>query len=442
MRRVLLLSAVLACLSAAVLAADANWPQFRGPGSRGVADGANLPDRWSATENVLWKQSIPGQGWSSPIVWGDRVFVTTAVPEGDTEEPMPGLYFGGNRGDEPDTVYQWKVLCLDLNTGDVLWEREAHVGVPAKNKHIKNSYASETPVTDGERVYAYFGNVGLFCYDMDGELLWQKGWDPVKTRFSWGLAASPVLHGDRLFIVNDNDEQSFLVALDKYTGEQIRRVDRDEVSNWATPFIWENELRTEIVTPGTKRVRSYDLDGNLLWELGGMSTISIPTPLARDGLLYICSGYVMDQRKPVFAIRPGASGDISLDDDATSNDYIAWAQKSAGPYNPSPLLYGDYFYVLLDRGFFACYDAKTGEEVYSQRRIPGSRAFTSSPWAYDGKIFCLNEFGTTYVIQAGPEFEILHTNELGEDAMGMATPAIAGDKLLIRTGDHLFCIAK
>ena len=267
----------------------------------------------------------------------------------------------------------------------------------------------------------------------------RRAGEDAPTRFGWGTAASPVLHGERIYVVNDNEKESFLVALNKKTGERIWRVERDEKSNWATPFVWENEKRTEVVTPGTGKIRSYGLDGQLLWELGGMSAITIPTPFAEHGLLYVTSGYVMDQRKPLFAIRPGARGDISLEENQAGNEYIAWCQKKAGPYNPSPIVYGDYLYVLYDMGLLACYNAKTGEEVYGKRRIgPGARAFTSSPWAYDGKIFCLSEDGDTFVIRAGPEFELLGKNSLGE--LCMATPAIVGDGLIIRTESHVFRI--
>ena len=419
-------------------AAD-NWPQFRGPAASGVSANSGLPDTWSAADGVAWKAEIPGRGWSSPIVWGEKIFVTTTLKEGGESEPVKkGLYFGGNRP-APKEVHRWMVYCLDLDSGKIIWKKEVHRGVPKHGHHLKNSLASETPVSDGERVYAYFGNVGIFCFDFDGKLLWSKRWESVPTRFGWGTAASPVLHGERIYVVNDNDKQSFLVALDKKTGERIWRVDRDEKSNWATPFVWENEKRTEIVTPGTGKIRSYGLDGQLLWELGGMSAITIPTPFAEYGLLYVTSGYVMDRRKPLFAIRPGAVGDISLEADQTGNKYIAWCQKKAGPYNPSPIVYGDYLYVLYDMGLFACYDAVTGEEVYGKRRIgPGARAFTSSPWAYDDKIFCLSEDGDTFVIRAGPEFKLLGKNSLGE--LCMATPVIVRDGLIIRTKSHVFRI--
>jgi len=248
-----------------------------------------------------------------------------------------------------------------------------------------------------------------------------------------------VLYQDRLFIVNDNEEQSFLIALDKKTGKQIWRVDRDEKSNWATPYVWENKLRTELVTSGKGKVRSYDLDGRLLWEMGGMSSIVIPTPFAKQGLLYISSGYVGDRKRPIYAIRPGAEGDITLKEAELSNKYVAWWQAKAGPYNPSPIVYGDYLYVLYDRGYFSCYDARTGNEVYSRQRIAaGATAFTSSPWANKGKIFCLSEDGDTFVIQAGPEFKVLGCNKL--DEMCMATPAALRGSLIIRTISKLYRI--
>ncbi|MBM3810832.1 MAG: serine/threonine protein kinase [Acidimicrobiia bacterium] len=427
-------------LSCAMVLCAGDWIQFRGPGSAGVAPDGNLPERWSPTENIVWKTEIPGMGWSSPVVSGGRIFLTSVVSSEAGEAPKKGLYFGGNRG-TPKDAHRWMVYAVEFKTGKKLWEREVHKGVPEVARHLKNSFASETPVTDGERVYAYFGSAGLFCFDLNGKLLWSQKWGPYETRYGWGSAASPVLHEGRIYIVNDNDVQSFLVALDKKTGKQIWRVERDEKSNWATPFIWSNGRRTEIVTPGTKRVRSYDLDGKLLWELGGMSSIAIPTPFARHGLLYLTSGYVGDQVRPVFAVKPGASGDISLKPGQTSNEHVAWFHPQAGPYNPSPIVYGDYYYTLFDRGFFTAHDAKTGKEVYGKVRIDeAAAAFTSSPWAYNGKIFALSEDGDTFVIQAGAEYKLLGKNTL--DEMCMATPAIADGSLILRTASKLYRIAK
>ncbi len=424
-------------------AADASqqWPQFRGPGARGVATDGDLPDRWSATENVRWSRDIAGRGWSSPVVWGRRVFLTLAENLGADEPPKKGLYFGGNRPDPPTSTFRWKVICLDVDTGEVLWQRLAHEGPPAGGRHLKNSYASETPVTDGKRLYAYFGNVGLFCYDLEGRPCWQRRWPPHKIRYGWGTAASPVLHDDRIYVVNDNEEDSYLVALDKVSGAEVWRVGRDEKSNWSTPFVWQNRLRTEIVTPGSGRTRAYDLAGRLLYEFGGASSITIGTPYAASGLLYVSSGYILDSKRPIYAIRPGAAGDISLAADQTSNDHIAWCQPAAAPYNPSTLVLNGLLYTLLDRGFLACYDAATGAPIYEKKRLPGGRAFTSSPWTCGGKIFCLSEYGVTYVVRAGRQFELLGRNELAADDMCMATPAVAGDRLLIRTAARIYCLA-
>jgi outer membrane protein assembly factor BamB len=427
-------------LFASGVLAEENWPQFRGPNA-GVVEDDILPTTWSTTENVAWTVDIPGRAWSSPIVWGDRVFVTSATVTADDETPKKGLYLGGDRDKPSGEVHRWMVYCIDFNSGRILWEKCAHEAMPERPKHLKNSYASETPVTDGQRLYVYFGSIGLFCYDFDGEQLWSKQFGNLKMRGNWGTAASPVLYKDRLYIVNDNEEQSFIVALDKETGEQIWRARRDEKSNWATPYIWQNKQRTEIITSGTDKIRSYSLDGELLWELGGASGITIPTPFAKNDLLYVTSGFVGDRKRPLFAIKPGARGDITLKDDQNSNQYIAWCQKQGGPYNPSPIVYGDYLYVLYDRGVLSCFDAKTGGEIYSKKRIAaGANAFTSSPWANDGKIFCLSEDGETFVIQAGPEFKVLESNKLNE--MCMSTPAAVRGSLIIRTISKLYRIRR
>ena len=424
----------------ATSSADDAWPQFRGADSRGTSSNDLLPDRWSATDNVAWKTDLPGRGWSSPVVWGDKIFLTTVVNLGESEEPKKGLYFGGNRLELPEDQHLWQVMCLDLDTGHLLWSRTVHDGQPRSTIHLKNSFASETPVVDADRLYACFGNVGIFCFSHSGDLLWQYDIVPLPTRYGWGTAASPVLDGGRLYYVYDNDEDSYLVALDAATGEQLWRVARDEKSNWATPYVWHNGQRTEIVTPGTGRVRSYDIDGNPLWELAGMSSITIAMPYEDNRLLYVSSGYVGDKSRPLYAIRPGAAGDISLAEGESSNDHIAWSYPDAAPYNPSTIVYEGLLYVLHDRGFLACYDAVSGELVYDRQRLPEGQAFTVSPWAYGGKIFCLNEDGVTYVVKAGREFEISHTNTLAEDDMCMATPALVGDRLLIRTAARLYCV--
>lgn len=436
----ILLAAVLSLglVTSNLQAADADWPQFRGPGARGVAQGSHLPDRWSDTENVSWKTDIPGRGWSSPIVCGNRVFLTTSVVPTPEEPTKPGLSMG-SLGGETDQDRQWKVLCLDLDTGKILWDRTVHRGQPFKAVHAKNSFASETPVTDGNRIYAYFGNVGVFCLDFDGQEVWSQTIPPHPTRFNWGTAASPVLHKDRLYLVNDNEEDSYLQTLDKNTGKEIWRVSREEKSNWSTPYIWENELRTEIVTPGTMKTRSYDLDGKLLWSFQGMSGITIATPYADNGLLYVSSGFVMDKKKPLYAIRPGAKDDISLKEGETANEFIAWCNPTAAPYNPTTLLYENRLYALLDNGRFSAFDAHTGKPCYEQQKLP-KQHFTSSPWAADGRVYCLNEEGVTFVVRAGDNFELLQTNKLADDDISLASPALTSDRILIRTISHLYCI--
>ncbi|MBI2826408.1 MAG: PQQ-binding-like beta-propeller repeat protein [Planctomycetia bacterium] len=437
--------AIVAC-AALRLTADENWPQFRGPLALGVADNPNLPDTWSATENVLWKREVPGRGWSSPIVWRDRVYFTTVTRDGDAaekdKEAKRGLYLGGNRNQPSPNVHHWQVLCLDLTNGELLWEKTAHEGVPLQSIHLKNSYASETPATDGERVYAYFGNVGVFCYTLDGKLVWSRPLGTHKTASGWGTGSSPILYKDHLYVLNDNEEQSFLVALDKKTGEEVWRAPRDERSSWSTPYIWENGQRTEIVVSGSGMVRSYDLAGRPLWQLGDMSGNAIPTPLAGPDFLYVSSGHVMGNKKPIMAIRPGATGDITLAADQENNQFVAWCLRQAAPYNPSILLYKGYVYVNRDLGIVSCYDARTGAAAYDKKRLPNGRAFTASPWAYNGLVFCLNEYGDTYVIKAGPEFEVLRVNSLAEDDMYLATPAIAGDRLLVRSDHRLYAIQK
>ncbi len=446
-----------------------NWPAFRGAHALPIAeDDTRLPSTWSATENVVWKTPVDGLGWSSPVIWGNRIFLTTVVSDGESQEPRMGLYFPfgspetTDDGRFPDPkpgdlmerevdVHHWLVYAFDFDTGELEWTSEVNVGEPQFDRHLKNTFASSTPVTDGERVYAYFGNVGVFALDMAGEVVWERRFDPAVTRLGWGPAASPVLHDDTLFIVNDNDDQSFVVALDAATGAERWRVDRDEGTNWSTPFVWQHDARTELVTAGSDQVRSYDLDGNELWRFSGLNTISIPQPFSANGLLYVTSGYVGDAVRPVFAIRPGAQGDITLQAGQASNDAVVWYQDRAGPYHPTPLVYGDYYFTLLDQGFYTVHDAHTGEEQYYseqqvlnqevRRRVAvGAGGFTASPWAYNGKIFVLSEEGSAYAIDPADDFTVVGSNDLGEVAM--SSPAIARGSLFIRTRSHLWRLSE
>jgi outer membrane protein assembly factor BamB len=416
---------------------QANWTRFRGPNADGVAQNDPcLPDRWSKTENRKWVADVPGRGWSGPVVWGDKVFLTSVVSDGEDTAPKAGLYLGRGVKAPPKGVRHWLVHCLDLKTGELLWKHEAHTGEPKVPRHPKSNYAVETPTTDGERLYVLFGDLGLYAYDLGGKPLWFHAIEPKKTLSNYGAAASPAVCDGQVLLLYDNMERSYLASFDAKTGNQLWRTERAEGSTWASPFIWKNPLRTEIVTCGKKKNRAYDLKGKLLWEFDGrMSGLVIPSPFAADGLLYITSGYVGDQQRPVYAIKPGATGDITLKDGAKSSDYIAWYQPKAGPYNPSPLVYGGRYYTLLDRGFLTCHDAKSGKEIYGRQRLGGS--YTASPWAYNGKVFCLDEDGKTRVIKASSEFEVLRTNDLEE--LCLSTPAVSHGHLMVRTASKLYC---
>lgn len=419
-------------------AADHPWPQFRGPNSAGiVSDDPRLPERWSTTEHVRWKTAISGTGWSSPVVWGDHVFVTTAVT--DTPPPAKARVYTAGEVARSSPRQRWMVVDVDLKSGKVRWQREAAAADPAQPNHLKNSFASETPVTDGQRVYAYFNHAGLFAFDFKGRLVWSRPMQAPRMRSGWGAAASPVLHDGRLYVVNDNEDASYLLALDAKTGRELWKVDREPGSSWVTPFVWVNDRRTEIVTIGWKKVRAYDLRGALLWELGGISTLSIPTPVAANGLLYLSSGFRVDALKPVYAVKPGASGDISLKPNETANAFVAWSHPTLASYNPSALVYRGAYYTLYDTAFLAANDAATGAEIYPRQRVSAdSTGFTASPWAYNGRIFALSEDGDTFVIDAGPTFRVVARNALNE--MTLATPAIADGSLIIRTAGHLYRI--
>jgi outer membrane protein assembly factor BamB len=427
MRRFIVIATCLLMHGYGSALAQTNWPAFRGGAAAGTSEQKGLPDTWSTTQNVVWKADVSGLGWASPIVWGDKVFLTSFVSEKDAPVPKMGFYLQQLK--PPAGICRWMVYCFDFNSGKLLWEKAAHEGPQTIDRHIKNTYASETPVTDGERLYAYFGNLGVFCFDLDGKLLWSKKEPAAKTQGGWGTGSSPALAGDRLIIQNDNNDKSSLFALDVKTGNELWRVERKEGTIWSTPFIWRHERCTEIVCMG-KIVRSYDLDGKQLWELKGMtSPLIIPTPFARHGLLYVGAGYV--GTKPVFAIKPGGNGDISR------SELVAWNRDGASTYHPSPVVWGDYFYNMDDHGgLLTCLDARTGKPLYERQRIGGY--YTASLWAYEDKIFALQEDGTTVVLQAGPELKMLRKNSL--DEFTMATPAIARKSLIVRTLTKLYRI--
>jgi outer membrane protein assembly factor BamB len=456
-----------ALASSLAQATEPAWPQFRGPDSNPVGTHAQLPDRWSKTENVEWVTPIPGRGWSSPIVVGKKVFLTSVTTEGKSKVPQTGVDFSNDyvaelvkqglkeeeivaRLTERDielpheVVLHYFLYCLDLETGAVTWKQEFHSGRPPGGRHRKNSFTSETPVSDGKRVYVYVGNLGLFAYDLDGKKAWSTPLDAFPIYLDFGTGSSPVLHGKRLFVLNDNEKQQFLAAFDTGTGKLAWRTLRDlkqksdppRSSGWTTPYVWVNPQRTEIVTTGPGTAVSYDLSGQELWRLSGTSLAPVASPFAYDGLLYVNGG----KGKGLFAVRPGAKGDISLAGDAQSSAYVLWSKERAGSYLPTQVAYDGALYVLSENGILSRFEARTGEMTYKERVAPEASAFTSSPWAYNGKIFCLSEEGQTYVLAAGRKKELLHVNAL--DEMAQATPALVGDRLLLRTEGRLYSIRR
>ncbi len=466
LRPVFLLCAML-LVSFTVHAQDVVWPQFRGPESNPVGKHAKLADRWSKTENVEWSQEIPGRGWSSPIVTGGKVYLTTVTTEGKSKPPQIGTEYSNQYVDElrkqglpmkeviekvterdielpKEVMLHYFVYCLDLKSGKVEWKNEFNAGRPPGGRHRKNSFVSESPVTDGKFVYVYVANLGLWAFDLKGKQVWKTPLEANPMYLDFGTGSSPALAGNLLVILSDNEKQQFIAAFDKRTGKQVWRTNRDlggksqppARSAYSTPFVWRHALRTEIVAVGPLEVISYDLDGKELWRMSGISGAPIPTPFAYDGMLYINAG----PRSPLFAVRPGAKGDISLAKDQTSNESVAWSAERAGTYLPSSLAYEGGVYLLTDKGVLTRLDAKTGKETYKTRIDPRATAFTTSPWAYNGKLFCLSEEGQTFVIAAGEEFKLLHVNEL--DDMAQASPALVGDRLLIRTEHRLYSIRR
>jgi outer membrane protein assembly factor BamB len=459
----------LACLLAAraIAAAEPVWPQFRGPEANPVSKEARLAEKWGKTENVEWAVDIPGRGWSSPIVAGGRVFVTTAITEGESKPPQIGTEYSNEYAAElqkqglteaqilekvtardielpKEVMLHYFLYCLNLKSGNLEWKQEFHTGRPPGGRHRKNSFVSETPVTDGKAVFVYVANLGLYAFDLNGKALWRAPQETMPMYLDFGTGSSPVLAGELVIIVNDNEKQPFIAAYDRKTGKEVWKKDRDvgatgptpARSGWATPYVWRHADRTEIVTVGPGKAISYDVAGRELWIMTGMSGAPIPMPFAYGGLLYLNGG----RGKPLFAIRPGALGDISLKQGERSNQYVVWSEPRGGTYLPTAVAYEGALYSVTETGILSRYEAKTGKESYRMRLDPAATAFTSSPWAYNGKVFVLDEEGQTFVVAAGEKLELQHTNVLQD--MVLATPAIAGDRLLLRTEHRLYSIRR
>ena len=430
---------------------QAHWPQWRGPFFNGMARG-DAPTNWNDTSNIKWKTEIPGKGHSTPVIWGDRIFLTTAIPTGKpapavptptpqaTQTPATGQGEGrrgrGPGGDTgPQAEQRFEVLCLDRKTGKILWQKTARVATPHEGYHrVYGSFASNSPVTDGKYVYAFFGSRGIYAYDFNGKLIWEKDLGvQMKIKNGFGEGTAPLLDGNRLFLVYDHEAGSFMVALDKRNGKELWRVTRDEGSSWSTPFAIDHAGRRQVIVTATKKVRSYDAEtGKLLWEAAGLGANAIPMPVHQNGVIYVMSGY-RDPR--LMAIKLGREGDL------TGTDSILWSQTRGLAYTTSPVLHDNKLYVLTDNGMLSAFNATTGEPHFAQVRLPKPYNFKASPVGANGKLYLATEDGDVVVLKLGEKFEVIATNTL-TDQVFIATPVIAGGDLFLRGKDQLFCISQ
>jgi outer membrane protein assembly factor BamB len=420
------------------------WPSFRGPQASGVADGQQLPDRWDGTtgQNIRWRTPIPGLAHSSPIVWGDTVFVTSAISSRKDATFKPGLYGDGDAS-EDRSVHKWVIYALDKRSGRIRWERVAREGAPRNKRHIKSTYASATPVTDGRIVVAWFGSEGVHAYDVNGVPLWRvdlgridMGAYDIPT-YEWGPASSPIIWNGLVILQCDTQADSFVLALSAETGETVWKTSRDELSSWGTPTVAVTASGPELVTNASNFIRGYDArTGRELWRLAGSSKITAPTPIFANDLFVVASGRAPE--RPIFAIKSGARGDVTLASDQTSSAAIAWSRAGRGSYMPTPLAYRGLLYVLANNGVFDAYELTNGKETYRQRLPLVGSGFSASPVAADGKIYLSNEDGDMLVVRAGPTFEHVATNSMGE--LLMATPAISEGVMYVRGASSLFAI--
>jgi outer membrane protein assembly factor BamB len=422
-----------------------NWPSFRGPQATGIADGQKPPARWDVEKgiNVRWKTPIAGLSHACPVVWEDHVYITTAIRADGKSELRVGLYGDVDSADDLGE-HSWRICCLDGDSGEVLWERIAHEGVPRTKRHTKGSHANCTPATDGEHVVVNFGSEGLYCYDREGRLLWQHDMGTLESGwffdedYQWGFGSSPVIYRDLAIIQCDVGRGSYIAAYRLADGSEAWRTSRDEIPSWGSPTVVEGPERTELVTNATRFARGYDpLTGKELWRLGRQSEITVPTPFYADGMIFAVSGYSPVQ--PIYAIRPGATGDISLQGDETSSAFVPWSRPRAGSYLPTPVAYRGQLYVCSNNGIVACYEAPTGREIF-KKRLPGGGAYTASPVAADGKVYFTSEQGQVSVLKAGAEFKVLSQNSLGE--VCLSTPAISDRTMFFRTEGHVLAVGK
>jgi outer membrane protein assembly factor BamB len=436
--------ALLVAVSVVHAQSTGNWAQWRGPLATGEAPGCDPPVKWSETENIKWKVKVPGFGTSTPIIWEDKIFLQTAIsvepkdaatkaeaPAAKSDEPRRGGGFG--RPSKPENPYQFVLLCLDRKTGKPLWQKVAREQVPHEGHHKDHGFASSSPVTDGMHVYAYFGSRGLYCYDLAGNKKWEKDLGDMETRNDFGEGTSPALHGNTLVITWDHEGDDFIVALDKRTGDELWRQPRSEPTTWATPLIVEHAGKAQVITPGTERVRTYDLaSGKIVWETEGLTLNAIPSPVMADGVVYLMGGF---RGSKLLAVKLGGSGDL------TDSDNILWKVLRGTPYVPSPLLYEDRLYFFAsNNGILSCYDVKTGKSLYDGERIGALGGVYSSPVGAAGRVYLIGREGAGVVIKSADNFEVLATNKL-DDRID-ASPAVVGNELYLRGHQYLYCIAE
>jgi len=446
-RRTFLATSLLAVPAASMsFKPEQNWPEFRGMGARGVADGFPTSTTWSVApaadkaSGLKWRTEVPGLGHSSPIIWKDRIYLATAIPKSGKPSLRIGLY-GDVKPAKDDEEQRWVVMCYDKKNGKQKWETVIRTAKPGTVRHEKASHANTTLVTDGKRLVGFFGAEGLYCFDMKGKLLWQKDIGRINVTWhsiAWGYSSSPALYKDRIVLLCDDPKDPFVAAFQLSDGKELWRTSRTGASenSWGTPLIHSDGTRTQVVTNGYPFIASYDLEtGKELWRLRGGGDIPIPTPFVADGLIVLTNSH--GGKTPLFAVRPSAQGDISLAENTTSNESVAWSAPNGGAYISTPVVYGGYVYVANYNGALRCFDFKTGEKMYEERLSPDA-VCSASLVAADGKIYCPTEDGVVYVVKAGPKLEVLAKNELGEPCL--ATPAISQGVLYFRTSASLLAI--
>ncbi len=423
-----------------------SWPSFRGTEASGISEGQNLPDHWDPKtgENILWRTQIPGLAHSSPVVWGDKIFVTSAVSSDPKASFRPGLYGDGDASKDRSN-HKWMIYAIDKRKGKIIWERLAYQGEPIEKRHIKSTYANSTPATDGRIVVAWFGSQGVYAYDVNGKFLWKVdvgridlGAYDIPT-YEWGPASSPIIWKDLVILQCDTQTDSFLLALDAKTGKTVWKTNRDEIPSWGTPTIANTSAGPQLVTNASNYIRGYDpATGRELWRLGGSSKITAPTPVFADDLFVVASGRAPE--RPIFVVRPNAHGDVTLQDGKKASENIVWSLTGRGSYMPTPIVYKGILYVLANNGLFDAYDFKTGKEIYRQRLPLVGSGFSASPVAADNKIYLSNEDGEILVIAGGEKFTHLATNSMGE--LLMATPALSQGVMYVRSSSSLFAIGR